>query len=52
MQKEDNKRKKENRDNLCDNEGEQLRKLEKEGKKVMCDNCDDGKKEHLKKEDN
>ena len=30
---------------------EQLRKYEKEEKKVMCDNLDDEKKEHLKKHD-
>ena len=33
-------------------EKEQLRKYEKEGKKVMQDNLDDEKKEHFKKEDN
>ena len=38
MKKEDNKRKKEKRDNLGDNEKEQLRKYEKKGKKVMRDN--------------
>ena len=35
--KEDNKRKKDKHDNLGDNEKEQLRKYEKEGKKVMHD---------------
>ena len=43
MKKEDNKRKKEKRDNLGDNEKEQLRKYEKKGKKVMHDNLDDEK---------
>ena len=43
---------KEKRDNLGDNEKEQLRKYEKKGKEVMHDNLDDEKKEHLKKEDN
>ena len=52
MKKEDNKRKKEKCYNLGDNEKEQLRKYKKEGKKVMRDNLDDEKKEHLKKEDN
>ena len=49
MKNEDNKRKKQNRDNLGDNEKEQLRKSEKEGKKVMRDNLVDERKEHLKK---
>ena len=43
MKKEDNKRKKEKRDNLGDNEKEQLRKYEKKGKKAMHDNLDDKK---------
>ena len=51
FQKKDNKRKKEKRDNLGDNEIELLRKYKKEGKKVMCNNLDD-KKDHLKKKDN
>ena len=34
MKKEDNKRKKAKRDNLSDNEKEELRKHEKKGKKV------------------
>ena len=34
MKKEDNKRRNEKRGNLNDNEKEQLRKYEKEGKKV------------------
>ena len=38
MKSKDNKRKKEKRDNLHDNEKEQFRKYEKKGKKVMCDN--------------
>ena len=45
MKKEDNKRKKEKRDNLDDNEKEQLKKYEKEGKNVMRDNLDDNEKE-------
>ena len=44
MKKGDNKRKKEKRDNLVDNEKEQLRKYEKKGKKVMRDNLDDENK--------
>ena len=39
--KEDNNRKKEKSDNLCDNEKERLRKYEKKGKKVMRDGLDD-----------
>ena len=51
MKKE--KKKKEKDDNLSVNEKEQLRKCEKKGKKVICDNLDDGKKKrHLKKENN
>ena len=42
--KEDNRRKKEKCDNHSDNEKEQLRKCEKDGKKVMRDNFDDDKK--------
>ena len=38
MKKEDNKRKKAKRDNLGDNEKEQLRKYKKGGEKVMRDN--------------
>ena len=45
FQKEYNKRKKEKPDNFGVNEIELLRKYEKEGKKVMCNNLDD-KKEH------
>ena len=45
FQKQYNKRKKEKPDNLGVNEIELLRKYEKEGKKVMCNNLDD-KKEH------
>ena len=45
FQKEYNKRKKEKPDNLGVNEIKLLRKYEKEGKKVMCNNLDD-KKEH------
>ena len=41
MKKEHNKRKKVKRDNLDDNEKEQLRKYEEKGKKVMRDNLDD-----------
>ena len=44
MKNGDNKRKKEKRDNLVDNEKEQLRKYEKKGKKVMRDNFDDENK--------
>ena len=44
MKNGDNKRKKEKRDNLVDNEKEQLRKYEKKGKKVMRDNLDDENK--------
>ena len=42
MKKEDSKRKKEKRDNLGDNEKEQVRKYKKEGKKVKRDSL--GKK--------
>ena len=45
MKKKDNKRKKEKRDNLGNNEKEQLRKYGEEGKIVMRDNLDDEKKE-------
>ena len=44
MKKQGNKRKKEKRDNLRDNEKEQLRKYEKEGKKVLHHNLDDKKR--------
>ena len=43
LEKEDNKRKKERRDSVNDDEKEQLQKYEKKGKKVMCDNLDDEK---------
>ena len=39
--KKENKRKKEKGDILNDNKKEQLRKYEKEGKKVMHDNLDE-----------
>ena len=52
MTKEGNKRKKEKRDNFNDNEKEQLRKYEKEGKNVMRDNLNANEKEQMKKEDN
>ena len=42
--KEDNKKKKEKHVNLVDSEKEQLQKYEKEGKKVMCHNLDDEKR--------
>ena len=42
MKKEDSKRKKEKRDNLGNNEKEQVRKYKKEGKKVKRDSL--GKK--------
>ena len=45
----DNKRKKAKHDNLDDSEKEQLRKYEKEGKKVVRYNVNDEKKDHLKK---
>ena len=48
MKKED-KRKKEKRDNLGDNEKEQLRKYEKEGKKVIGHNLDDEKEASKKR---
>ena len=44
INKEDNKRKKEKRDNLDDSEKEQLSKYKKEGKEVMHNNLDDEKK--------
>ena len=47
MKKKDNKRKKEKRDNLGNNEKEQLRKYEKKGKIVLRDNLDDEKKKHF-----
>lgn len=53
MKKEGNKRK-QKRENLVDNEKEQLRKSEKKGKKVVItlrDNLHDEKKNHFKKED-
>lgn len=53
MKKEGNKRK-QKRENLVDNEKEQLRKFEKKGKKVVItlrDNLHDEKKNHFKKED-
>ena len=53
MKKEGNKRK-QKRENLGDNEKEQLRKFEKKGKKVVItlrDNLHDEKKNHFKKED-
>ena len=40
---------KKKRDNLGDNEKEQLRKYKKEGKKVMRDNFDDNEKEKNEK---
>lgn len=53
MKKEGNKRK-QKRENLVDNEKEQLRKFEKKGKKVVItlrDNLHVEKKNHFKKED-
>ena len=44
MKKKVNKRKKEKCDNLDDNEKEQLRKYEKKGKKVLCQNLNDEKR--------
>ena len=45
-----NKKKKKEKDyNLNVNEKEQLRKYEKKGKKVICDNLDDGKKKDILK---
>ena len=44
LKKECNNRKREKRDNLDDNEKEQLKKYEKKGKKVLCDNLDDNEK--------
>ena len=44
LKKKDNKRKKAKRDNLNDIEKEQLRKYEKEGKKVLRHNLDDEKR--------
>ena len=49
LKKEDNKRKKAKHDNLVDNEKEQLRKYEKEGKNVLRHNLDNEKNEHFKK---
>ena len=37
---------KKKRDDLNVPEKEQLRKFDKKGKKAMCDNLDDGQKEH------
>ena len=44
IKKKDNKRKRAKRDSLDESEKEQLRKYEKEGKKVICDNFDDEKR--------
>ena len=44
MKKRGQKKKKEKRDNLGDNEKEQLRKYKKKGRKVMRDNFDDKKR--------
>ena len=46
------KEKKAKLDNFDVSEKEQLRKYEKEGRKVMGDNLDDNEKEQMKKEDN
>ena len=48
MKKEDNKRKKEECDNLHDNEKEQLRKYEEKGKKAMHDSLGKKKEEITK----
>ena len=51
MKKEDNKRKKGKRDNLDDNEKEQLKKYDKEGKKTKRDCLGDDEKEQVRKND-
>ena len=51
LKKEGNKRKKEKRDNLNDNENKELRKHKKKGKRVMHDSLMDDEKEQVRKND-